>query len=145
MLDEQVTFVHQAERPFMILTFLAEFGGLSFGLLIVGYALTRLTQAKTLFLIRFTEDVFRQAANSPTKFDSADENSVRPLKGKGAMATPKMQLLKKVALMCTNKIEEPLEPLYKGDTEVMWNEFLRFRQRIKYNIMGVILCCCTRK
>ena len=61
------------------------------------------------------------------------------------MATPKMQLLKKVALMCTNKIEEPLEPLYKGDTEVMWNEFLRFRQRIKYNIMGVILCCCTRK
>lgn len=33
----------------------------------------------------------------------------------------------------------------KDDTEVMWNEFLRFRQQIKYNLMGAILCCCTRK
>ena len=27
----------------------------------------------------------------------------------------------------------------------MWNEFLRFRKRIKYNLMCIILCCCTRK
>ena len=33
----------------------------------------------------------------------------------------------------------------KYDTDVMWNEFLRFRKRIKYNIMGVVLCCCTRR
>ena len=52
-------------------------------------------------MINFTQDMFQQAANSPTKFDQQDgqgvENSVRPLKGKGAMETPKMQLLTKIA------------------------------------------------
>ena len=28
----------------------------------------------------------------------------------------------------------------------MWNEFLRFRQKIKYNnLVTTVLCCCTRK
>ena len=92
ILGEQVRFIHQAGRPFLPLSLIIEFGGLAFGLLIIGYILTRIAQAKTLFLVKFTEDVFRQAANSPTKFDQASdmvgsatgENSVRPLKGKYA-------------------------------------------------------------
>lgn len=92
ILGEQVRFIHQAGRPFLPLSLIIEFGGLAFGLLIIGYILTRIAQARTLFLVKFTEDVFRQAANSPTKFDQASdmvgsatgENSVRPLKGKYA-------------------------------------------------------------
>ena len=99
--------------------------------------------------MRFTEVIFRQAANSPTKFDVGNEeggeNSVRPLKGKGAYQTPKMVLLTKVSEMCSGKREEPAEPLTKEDTDVMWNEFLRFRQKIKYNMITTVLCCCTRK
>jgi len=33
----------------------------------------------------------------------------------------------------------------KEDSDVMWNEFLRFRSRIRYNLMCIVLCCCTRK
>ena len=75
--------------------------------------------------------MFRQAANSPTKFDAGNEeggeNSVRPLKGKGAQQAPKMIILTKVDELCSDKREEPVEPLTKDDTDVMWNEFLRFR------------------
>ena len=51
LLNEQVRFVHQAERPFLPLSFIIEFGGLSTGLLIIGYILTRLAQAKTFFMV----------------------------------------------------------------------------------------------
>jgi len=35
--------------------------------------------------------------------------------------------------------------LAKEDTDLMWNNFLRFRQKIKYNLMSVVFCCsCTR-
>lgn len=57
-----------------------------------------------------------------------------------------MQVLNKVAAMCkASKEGLASDELTKDDTEVMWNEFLRFRQQIKYNLMGAILCCCTRK
>ena len=63
-----------------------------------------------------------------------------------------MQVLNKVVALCEaskamgrGEEVEAVDDLSKDDTEVMWNEFLRFRQRIKYNVMGAILCCCTRK
>ena len=43
----------------MTLNFIWQFGGLSFGLFIIGYLLTRITQAKTLFLVSFTQDLFQ--------------------------------------------------------------------------------------
>ena len=67
------------------------------------------------------------------------------MRGKGAEQAPKMIILNKVDEMCSDKREEPVEPLSKDDTDVMWNEFLRFRQKIKYNMMTTVLCCCTRK
>ena len=42
----------------MPLNFVIDFGGLAFGLLLIGYMLTRLAQAKTLFMVNFTEDLF---------------------------------------------------------------------------------------
>ena len=57
----------------MPLNFVIDFGGLAFGLLIIGYLVTRLAQAKTLFMVQFTEDLFHQAVNSPTKFDQASD------------------------------------------------------------------------
>ena len=120
----------------MLMSLIIELGGLTVGLLIIGFVLTRLAQARTLFLVKFTEDVFWQAANSPTKFDQASdligpqngENSVRPLKGKYAQSTPKMQVLNKVAAMCkASKQGVQSDELTKDDAEVMWNEFLRFR------------------
>ena len=73
LLNQQVRFIHQKARPFMPLNFVIEFGGLALGLLILGYLLTRLAQAKTLFIVKFTEDLFHQAVNSPTKFDQASD------------------------------------------------------------------------
>ena len=59
LLDEKVSVIHQAERPFFLLTFLYQFGGLAIGLIAVGYLITRIAQAKTQFLVRFTEVMFR--------------------------------------------------------------------------------------
>ena len=56
-----------------------------------------------------------------------------------------MIILKKVDELCSDKRDENVEPLSKDDTDVMWNEFLRFRQKIKYNMITTVLCCCTRK
>lgn len=113
--------------------------------------MTRLSAAKTLFIVSFTQDVFQQSANSTSKFDSEEtpNTSVMPLRGIAAAQAPKMQLLDKIGRMCTNtphagKIASG-ESVAKEDTDVMWNEFLRFRKRIKYNVMGVVLCCCTRR
>ena len=59
LLDEKVSVIHQAERPFFLLTFLYQFGGLLIGLITVGYLITLIAQAKTQFLVRFTEVMFR--------------------------------------------------------------------------------------
>ena len=131
-------------------------GGLAFGLYLVGFLLARIVPAKTLFLVSFTESTFMQSTNSLTNFEkegidnlrggggAGGESTVRPLRaGKGTTySTPKMQLLSKVGRMCNN--DDDLEILNKEDADVMWNEFFRFRQRIKYNLMCIILCCCTR-
>ena len=110
--------------------------------------------ARTGFLVRFTEDVFRQSTVSLTKFDQSaatlGESSVRPLRGRVAETTPKMQMLRKVAGLCTSGLRMGGTALGEGvqseDTDVMWNEFLRFRRKIKYNLIYTLLCnCCTRK
>ena len=62
------------------LSVLISFGGLATSLWIVGSLMTKFAQAKTLFLAHFTEDVFTQAVNSETKFDSKAE----PLRALGA-------------------------------------------------------------
>ena len=72
---------------------------------------------------------------------------MRPLRIKGgSYTTPKMQILEKVEKMCSGggKEQEDSE-ITKEDTDVIWNEFLRFRQRIQYKMMCMVLCCCTRK
>ena len=54
-------------------------------------------------------------------------------------------LLDKLGQMCESADpNEEIEPITKDDTDVMWNDFMRFRKRIKYNLMSVVLCCCTR-
>ena len=63
LLNEQIRFVRQDERTFLPLSIMIEFGGLTAGLLVIGYMLTRLAQAKTFFLVSFTEDVFRHDVN----------------------------------------------------------------------------------
>ena len=106
--------------------------------------------AKTYFLVKFTESMFSQSTNMITKFDVPDsggESTVRPLRVRGSnYTTPKMQLLNKVDKLCSGGgCDEKDAYISKEDTDVIWNEFLRFRQRIRYNLMCMVLCCCTRK
>lgn len=112
MLNEQIRFVHQAERPFLPLSLVIELGGLTLGLLIFGHVITRLAQAKTLFLVKFTEDVFRHSSNNAAnKTDFATgmasayaqngEASVRPLRGKSSKQNPKTLLQTKIVTMCS--------------------------------------------
>ena len=68
---------------------------------------------------------------------------MKPLRGVAAAQAPKSALLEKIGRM-SQETQSSKEKITKDDVDNMWNEFLRFRKRIRYNIMGVILCCCTR-
>ena len=116
-------------------------------MLAIGYLLTRFSFAKTFFLVSFTEDVFQQSSSNAYKFDSKEvgEASVKPLRENGDAHNLKLALFEKVQNLCSKKHQDKKIVLAKEDTDLIWNNFLRFRQKIKYNLMSVVFCCsCTR-
>ena len=46
--------------------------------------------------------------------------------------------------LCSRQVDSA-EPIKSEDTDVMWNEFLRFRKAIKYSAIYTLLCCCCGK
>jgi len=83
MLDEAVTVTQHGRRSFFLLEFVIDFGGLAFGLLILGYLLSRMGYAKTFFFVKFTEAMFSLSVNVNGKLDfpeSGAEQTIRPLK-----------------------------------------------------------------
>ncbi len=147
LLDEQVSLVQQAPRNSIPLTVLIEVGGFTASLLAIGHLLTRFSLAKTFFLVSFTEDMFQQSSSDASKFDSkaAGDASVKPLRENNETQNLKLALFEKVQKLCSTKRPEMRIVLAKEDTDLMWNNFLRFRQKIKYNLMSVVFCCsCTR-
>ncbi len=70
MLEESIKVIHQSHvHPFWLI-FGIQFGGLAFGLYVLGSVIVSvLVPAKTMFLVSFTEAVFKRNTNGVTDFD----------------------------------------------------------------------------